>query len=521
MGSSVAEFGASRTRPNEPPGKPDQARYGGSRPHAGALLLGFWLLVLAASIVWWLFDPNAVFLAMGSAACCVATLPVLRRQSSLLSPWTVVVAGTYVACGLRGGFIAFGVDDGKRSLQDLFLLGEPPASFIWPSVVYLLGISLLTSSFLVVSANVQTKRNADKTTTYHFRRSAIWIALVLAGVGFGAFILFVQRTGGVTGLAHVSEKRTTIPGLTLGDDYQSFGTLRFVSGLSAAAWWALLAYYAKTGRKLRLLSMWGILLTVLGINAIALPVYASSRTDAAFALIVGWVVWRMLRPGRIPWRAVVVVGVVLLFLLGSLTFFRHSAAAGSTSGFSSSLPGSVAEALVYNRNFGDMETAAHIMQNVPYVIPYQDGGTIIRWAAAPIPRSLWPTKPIVNIGPLIGTVIYGTAIGGVPPGFVGDWFLNFGVLGVLVGSIILGALLGVLEVTRLRIVGSPSPAVAILFASVAFEFAVGAMGKGVGAAFYGAMSAAAPALFVLALVGVWRRSSPDRAVARVGPAGRA
>ena len=49
-----------------------------------------------------------------------------------------------------------------------------------------------------------------------------------------------------------------------------------------------------------------------------------------------------------------------------------------------------------------METAARIINNVPEVIPYQNGKPMLGWALAPIPRAIWRDKPVINLGPLIG-----------------------------------------------------------------------------------------------------------------------
>ena len=101
----------------------------------------------------------------------------------------------------------------------------------------------------------------------------------------------------------------------------------------------------------------------------------------------------------------------------------------------------VGSVLVYNRNFGDMQTTTHIIKAVPTVLPYQYGKTIAIWLLAPIPRAIWPEKPILHSGPLIGITLYGNNRSGVPPGFVAEMYWNFALPGVLVGSLLLGLLL--------------------------------------------------------------------------------
>lgn len=58
---------------------------------------------------------------------------------------------------------------------------------------------------------------------------------------------------------------------------------------------------------------------------------------------------------------------------------------------------------------------------------------------APIPRLFWPEKPGVRIGPWVATEIYERENkSGVPPGFIGELFLNFSWLGVLLGMFLYG-----------------------------------------------------------------------------------
>ncbi len=59
---------------------------------------------------------------------------------------------------------------------------------------------------------------------------------------------------------------------------------------------------------------------------------------------------------------------------------------------------------------------------------------------APVPRILWPDKPLVRIGPLVAQMIlqYDNN-SGAPPGAVGEFYMNFGWLGIFGGMLLLGA----------------------------------------------------------------------------------
>lgn len=68
------------------------------------------------------------------------------------------------------------------------------------------------------------------------------------------------------------------------------------------------------------------------------------------------------------------------------------------------------------------------------------GESFVGAFVAPVPRILWPEKPLVRIGPLVAQMIlqYDNN-SGAPPGAVGEFYMNFGWLGIVFGMVTLGA----------------------------------------------------------------------------------
>ena len=90
------------------------------------------------------------------------------------------------------------------------------------------------------------------------------------------------------------------------------------------------------------------------------------------------------------------------------------------------------------RYLADTVKTAHIMEAVPNDIPRMYGKTYLTFIYAPIPRSLWPGKPSIGMGPLIGDRVYNRKRTGVPPGFAAEAFINFSVLGIWIGFLLFG-----------------------------------------------------------------------------------
>ena len=354
-----------------------------------------------------------IFFASGAAVSLLVSLPLARRHHSLLSPWTLVAAIFYMSCGLRGAAVSAGIETTGKSLSQFLLLGHGPDYFVAPNFMYLTATALMVAAYLwrPPTKHAETRRPQANIT---FHGPVVGLAIPLALVGAAAFAQYVRMTGGLN-WASLSAKRTLISGVELDQNYTSHGELLFLNNLSTIAFWIIVAHYVSSGRKISWGTKEGWFIALLALNAIALPFYASSRSDALLALLGGAGIALLLRPRAIPWKAILLGGGAILILLSTMTNLR-GAPAGSGAGLARVFVDGIADAFVYSRNLSDPTVAAHIYHAVPERIPYQDGGTITAYALAPIPRAMWPEKPLVNIGPVIGSVIYGYERNGVPAG---------------------------------------------------------------------------------------------------------
>lgn len=67
------------------------------------------------------------------------------------------------------------------------------------------------------------------------------------------------------------------------------------------------------------------------------------------------------------------------------------------------------------------------------------GSSFYALFVAPIPRVLWPEKPVIRIGPYVAQeILEFNNRSGAPPSAIGEFYINFGWLGVIFGMAILG-----------------------------------------------------------------------------------
>jgi oligosaccharide repeat unit polymerase len=99
--------------------------------------------------------------------------------------------------------------------------------------------------------------------------------------------------------------------------------------------------------------------------------------------------------------------------------------------------------LFYSQILGEFDAVdsfAAVLHGGPSVFPFRFGQTYVDVALFIIPRAVWPNKPKA----------FSTAVGDyvtedgndVPPGVIGELYVNFSVLGIVMGMFLLGILMG-------------------------------------------------------------------------------
>ncbi|MFK7902507.1 MAG: oligosaccharide repeat unit polymerase [Nitratireductor sp.] len=106
---------------------------------------------------------------------------------------------------------------------------------------------------------------------------------------------------------------------------------------------------------------------------------------------------------------------------------------------------SVIESIISRRYLLDITKTAQIFDHFKENDAWFYGETLIGWLFIIVPSSIYPNKPMfVEMGKWIGTNIFGYDISGVPPGYVGELYLNFGWPGLLIGMPLMGIIIGLI-----------------------------------------------------------------------------
>ncbi len=101
----------------------------------------------------------------------------------------------------------------------------------------------------------------------------------------------------------------------------------------------------------------------------------------------------------------------------------------------------------FSRRIGvTLEHCAVVIERTPDVWPYQHGRTLLFLFTKFVPRALWPDKPDTSIDSAFYVeYLQQTRGGGASPSTSGDFYLNFGVPGIICGMVLIGAFFRVFQ----------------------------------------------------------------------------
>ena len=399
-----------------------------------AKLLVLLVAVMAAVFsAWARVDLQMLHAAVGVVALLVVLSPFLFLSTyDLFCPWSFVILAIAILATPQAICTSFDFPD-PDTVNRLMLLGREPSYFIYPACIFLLAIGCLAVGYFGLARD-ELKTVLVVSREMHPRNTIVVLGMAILLSTFST-LFFVRATGGFES-EKISSKRTTIETLDVaGSETKQYGHFRQLSKLSAAAFLVMYSFVLCRQERGTLFMKAALVFAFLA--AIALPFYASSRSQVLWVVIGALGVNYYLARGNF-WFKCGIVGVAGLFLFLVMSVLRS---ADSDDALASVSLATSFEKLVLNRNGPGLSKTSHIINHIPDTLEFKYGRTFAEWLLAPVPRAIYPGKPMIVTGPIIGTEIYGTKFSGVPPGFIAELYWNFYIPGVVFGMLIMGFVL--------------------------------------------------------------------------------
>lgn len=362
--------------------------------------------------------------------------PVMRRRPfDLFHPLCAIALTIFWGTTIRGIYILyFGYSD---AVNWTFLKLAPsidPIGILMPGSAVIAGgaLCLVTGFMMTGNSRLPIERFPVFNTSWHLPRIRI-IAILALVVATLALADFVNQTGGIqlADLQHITKRTANVDG----EYAHTFLGYHHVIAhtLPAIFFFIYLILFIKTpGNKAEIL----VFLALFGLIAIALPILGSERSAIMYMVFCALVILSL--KYRIPFITLAGVGTLLLALIVVMGILRDKQLSWKE------YRAAARETLFENFNGVDVVKTGHMYNAVPNDIDYQLGKTMIMCIYAPIPRSLWPSKPQTNLGYVVAQELYAarsTNRGGADPGLMAELILNFGVIGVPFGMFLFGVML--------------------------------------------------------------------------------
>ena len=261
-------------------------------------------------------------------------------------------------------------------------------------------------------------------------------AAVVAALGVLTFVVLLIQSGGSSALEiFLNGRSSELTALIEGSStYLWYGSLLVIPAT------LVLVGLALEDRQPRMI------VAALGVSALALLRTVPVGGRVFLLILLGSVlVFAYVRRRRRPGRVVLLGGLACALLTSAvLVNLRYSENRSNLSGVLSGLastPSSVFSPLIKGPDAEMAPALAGALQAVPEALPYRYGRVILGdLVARPIPAQLWTGKPEPPGQEVVG-VVWPQAKGDFDPAFTPLLFLfwDFGLVGVAVGMVLLGA----------------------------------------------------------------------------------
>lgn len=422
----------------------------------------------------------------------ISLIPMLTSKNYFLyEPASFVCLSVLFGLGLKTFYVVLGYH------TNVVVYGGLMRNITVPELQYGAMVLLIGLCAFVVGYKVKLpiKRKRSIFARYEFSRKRVLIVSALfILVSVVAFVAFVSTIGfSFSGLESLSQKRFQ------GEGYTSAGRLQEVSYyyyrlalLAKAPMYVLFFLIVK--HNLSFGSRYGFLFFISFCINIIVPFFVSNKAGIVVVVADLFVISYCLRQ-RFGYFRFLVIAVVSIFVITVVADIRGGGESFSNYSFLDRIFG--------GRYFVGLTKTAHIVNAFPSQIDYFYGTTLVAWLNLILPDSYsFSSDAFTNLGYFLGTNVFGFERNGIPPGVIAEFYINFGLLGVVVGMFFVGVFLFRLHSNLLPYLSYGC--VALIYALVVVRAPTFLFNNGVSVALLKTVSDVVVVVLFLLLVGSFR-----------------
>jgi oligosaccharide repeat unit polymerase len=395
------------------------------------LLLASFVLQIPLAL-WALMDSTGKGAMIWVGFACLAAIgfPLLLRGPRLnpLEPIVCCMVAVVIGATLRAPYVAFSENpkaDFLRWEQDYW---DIAGNGVW----VIAALFCLSLGYMTMRGRIRFGTNGFITgRTVQLNGRFLFAALAAIVLALLAVAIFIQEFDVQLSLESLSRKRAISAPRSDGEEvFSALGHIRILAGFAEMALYFMVAYIFWSKRRLR---PWHIVLAlVLFASSALLPIITSSRMQVLIVII------NCMAIGYLARRIKVAYVVPAVLLLGLIAMTMEDLRTIGSSG--AEAEGTIVDTVVGSGNFFDLARTTALIDRVPDRVEHLYGSSYLGFFTAPVPRTIWPEKPMVSLGPWVRSEVFGlwTRNNGWPPNIVGEAHINFGKIGMLVICFIYG-----------------------------------------------------------------------------------
>ena len=399
----------------------------------------FCSIVIVTIFIASLFNNNLFLLLFTFVILYISLIPFLLQKTNLFSIWSFIFYSTFLVF-LRTIYMVFGLADFEK-LNQVFLRGKQIIDFVDVSMIMVISYLLLVLGYLLGQNKKYRIKKLNLIQNSWSEKRYLLVTISLIFISLTSIYIFVQSNGGlISGI--ISSARGVSDTL---EDTNPQGYLRLFASLGFVNLFLTTSWLRFT-KKYKFYSI--LVFTISFISYIFFNFFVSQRAAVVFIfvqLIALLYYSNKFKFSKIKFFAGVLISLTLFQVMSSL---RNSGELSNTS-FKFDII-SAFEPAIMTINFIDISKTSHIIDAIPKKLPFAYGGTYFTSLYAPIPRSIWPKKPVVNVDNIVGQKVYGSnyfGAGGTPAGLIAEAYWNFWFFGIIFIPLLAGFVLRYIENT--------------------------------------------------------------------------
>jgi oligosaccharide repeat unit polymerase len=413
---------------------------------------------------------------------------LVRRRNDIFEPINFVILAVLIGVTLRVMLIIFGEKD---FIEYRFFIRDSIGFLIQGGIIILIGLISFIFGYLIKVKPLNKIRSEE---IWDKKRLFItfW-ALILTSII--ATIDFIKKAGiGFSDINQISNKRAILIEST-NLAYTSLGYHRLGALLISLVFLIYLAWFIVNKKKFK--SIHSINLMVLFLLSAFFPIIISSRTLLLYIILSALLIFHYLKKEIKIKQIILVCGISLAIIL-IFALFRPAQELNPELTFNDTpgLINSLVKSSIGNTNLLDITKTSQVVKNLGSSLDIKYGETLILWIYSPIPRTIWPEKPELDIGQEMEDKIL--KFGGKnPPGFIGELYWNFKLPGVVLGMFLLGLFLNFIYVNYKKHKTASST---LIYIFVLLNSTLTLLGNSLGLAIVGALTSVIPLSIVLSFI---------------------